>query len=287
VLIVNGSPLHHEHERGVSGLSARDRQPFLESAVDAVHAAEAVLETALDGEIRVLSWLSHDLKLEVDRLCETAVVDSLRDQHPDDSILSEESGLLRGSSEGTWIVDPLDGTVNFAHGLPFYAISVAYSSCRPESLHALWQTHTEVAAISLPSQREMYLATRGGGATRNDVSLSLAPHAELERAMVCLGVSPKNGALPFSLRMVETLAGRAQKLRSLGAIAGELAFLAAGRFDALVQRGTNLWDFAAAALLVTEAGGRFEAEEFAPSRWQVVAANPGLFDGILSLVREG
>jgi myo-inositol-1(or 4)-monophosphatase len=284
---VNGSPPRHDPAAGLPSLSAEDRQPLLEAAVDAVHAAEAVLETALAGEIRVLSWLSHDLKLEVDRLCETAVVDSLRDQHPDDSILCEESGLLRGSSDGTWIVDPLDGTVNFAHGLPFYAISVAYASCRPESLHALWQTHTEVAAISLPPQREMYLATRGGGAMRNDVPLSLPPQTELEKALVCLGVSPKNGALPFSLRMVEKLAGRAQKLRSLGAIAGELACLAAGRFDALVQRGTNLWDFAAAALLITEAGGRFEAEEFAPSRWQVVAANSGLFEGIQSLVREG
>lgn len=75
-------------------------------------------------------------------------------------------------------------------------------------------------------------------------------------------------------------------MRSLGALAGELAFLAAGRIDALVQKGTNIWDFLASGLLITEAGGRFEAEEFAPGRWKVVAGNAGLFSRVEALVHE-
>jgi len=268
-------------------LTPLERQMLLETAAEAVHAAEAVLETASGGEIKVLSWLSHDLKLEVDRLCESAVVEKIRDRFPEDSILTEESGLLPGTTDRTWVVDPLDGTVNFAHGLPFYAISVACASCRPQVLSACWANQVEAAALSLPPQGEMYLATRGGGATCNGIRLSLPPAVALGRALVCLGVSARDGGLPRSVRIFEALAQNAQKVRSLGALAGELACLAAGRLDALVQRGTNLWDFAGAALVVQEAGGRVQAEEFAPGRWQVVAGNPGLFDSILALVRAG
>jgi myo-inositol-1(or 4)-monophosphatase len=267
-------------------MEAPERKALMDTAADAVHAAEAVLETAAGGEIRVLSWMSHDLKLELDRLCEEAMIDRIRDQYPDDSILTEESGLFRGTTERTWVLDPLDGTVNYSHGLPFYAISAACASCRPEILHKSWKTHVEAAAVSLPPYRETFLATREGGATRNGVALRLAERGEMDKALVCLGVSVKDGALPFSLRMIEAFAASAQKIRSLGAIAGELACLAAGRIDALVQKGTNIWDFLAAGLLIMESGGRFEAEEFAPGRWQVVAGNQGLFDRVDAVVRQ-
>lgn len=283
---MNGSQPRIEPSQGASLLSAAERLPLLETAADAVRAAEAVLETAAGGEIRVLSWMSHDLKLELDRLCESAMIERIREEYPADSILTEESGLLRGTSERTWVIDPLDGTVNFSHGLPFYAISIACASCRPEQLYRCWQTHAEAAVVSLPPHGETFRATRNGGATRNGNPLHLADRADLSKALVCLGVSVKDGALPFTLRVIEAFAGQAQKVRSLGALAGELAFLAAGRIDALVQKGTNIWDFLASGLLISEAGGRFEAAEFAPGRWKVVAGNPGLFDRVEAMVHE-
>jgi myo-inositol-1(or 4)-monophosphatase len=266
--------------------SADERRSLLDAASDAIDSAEATLEIAAGGEIRVMSWLSHDVKLEIDRLCEEAAIERIQQQYPDDSILSEESGLIRGTTNRTWVVDPLDGTVNFSHCFPFYAISVACVSCSPEELRLFWRTNVEAAAICIPPLEETFCAVRDGGATLNGSPLALAPAYELDKALICLGMSAKDGALPFTLRMAETFAKRAQKMRNLGAIAGELAFLAAGRLDALVQRGTNLWDFIGAALIVREAGGKIDAEEFAPGRWQVVAGNPGLFAQIEDLVRQ-
>jgi len=250
---------------------------LLETAAAAVQAAGAVISGAAGFEPRVLSWASHDIKLEMDRLCEEAIVRSIRACFPNDSILSEEAGLLAGEGDQTWVIDPLDGTVNFAHGLPFYASSVACVECRPEELSARWDTATVAAAVSLPASGETYLAGRGAGATLNGRRLALVDHADLSRALVSIGTSVKDHGLPFALRMQELFATEAQKVRSLGALAAELAYVAAGRLDALVVRGTNLWDFAASALIVREAGGRVSAHELSPGRWLVVAANPGLF----------
>ena len=121
------------------------------------------------------------------------------------------------------------------------------------------------AAVSLPASGETYLAARGAGATLNGNRLSLRYLADLSKALISLGTSVKDHGLPFALRMQELFAIEAQKVRSLGALAGELAYVAAGRLDALVVRGTNLWDFAAAALLVREAGGRLSARELSPA----------------------
>jgi myo-inositol-1(or 4)-monophosphatase len=244
----------------------------LATAAAAVQAAGAIIAEAAGREPRVISWKSHDMKLEMDRLCEEAIVRSIRASFPRDPILSEEAGLLAGDGERTWVIDPLDGTVNFAHGLPFYASSVACVQCRPEELSARWETEIVAAAVSLPASGETYLAARGAGATLNGNRLSLRYLADLSKALISVGTSVKDHGLPFALRMQELFATEAQKVRSLGALAGELAYVAAGRLDALVVRGTNLWDFAAAALLVRESG-----HELSPGRWLVVAANPGLF----------
>jgi myo-inositol-1(or 4)-monophosphatase len=252
-------------------------EELLETAAAAVQAAGAIITAGVGFEPRVLSWKSHDIKLETDRLCEEAIVQRIRARFPDDSILSEEAGLLAGGGDRTWVIDPLDGTVNFAHGLPFYATSVACVECRPEELSGHWEKQIVAAAVSLPASGETYLAGRGVGATINGRRLLLSYRADLSKALISLGTSVKDHGLPFALRMQELFATEAQKVRSLGALAAELAFVAAGRLDALVMRGTNLWDFAAAALIVREAGGRISAHELSPGRWLVVAANPGLF----------
>ena len=260
---------------GGNGRAAQEA--LLETAAAAVQAAGAAIAGAAGSEPRVISWKSHDIKLEMDRLCEEAIVRRIRASFPADPILSEETGLLAGEGPRTWVIDPLDGTVNFAHGLPFYASSVACVQCRPEELSERWEKEVVAAAVSLPASGETYLAARGAGATLNGNRLSLRHVADLSKALISLGTSVKDHGLPFALRMQELFATEAQKVRSLGALAGELAYVAAGRLDALVMRGTNLWDFAAAALLVREAGGSISTRELSPGRWLVVAANPGLF----------
>jgi myo-inositol-1(or 4)-monophosphatase len=250
---------------------------LLAVAAAAVQAARAVIADAAGFEPRVVSWKSHDIKLEMDHLCEEAIVRCIRAQCPGDWILSEEAGLLAGEGGRTWVIDPLDGTVNFAHGLPFYASSVACVQCQPEELSQRWEKDIVAAAVSLPATGETYLAARGAGATVNGRRLALRHLSDLSKALISLGTSVKDHGLPFALRMQELFAIEAQKVRSLGALAGELAYVAAGRLDALVMRGTNIWDFAGAALIVREAGGRVSAHELTPGRWLVVAANPGLF----------
>jgi myo-inositol-1(or 4)-monophosphatase len=264
-----------EMTRGGDGTAAHGW--LLETAAAAVQAAGVIIADAAGFEPRVVSWKSHDMKIETDLRCEEAIVRCIRARCPNDSIFSEEAGLLAGEGDRTWVIDPLDGTVNFAHGLPFYASSVACVECRPEELAARWDKQIVAAAVVLPASGETYLAERGAGATMNGRRLSLHPFADLSKALVSLGTSVKDHGLPFALRMQELFATEAQKVRNLGALAGELAYVAAGRLDALVMRGTNLWDFAAAALIVREAGGRVSAHELSPGRWLVVAANPGLF----------
>jgi myo-inositol-1(or 4)-monophosphatase len=256
---------------------------LVRAAEEAARAAGRVLAEREPGPARVTGLGAHDVKLDIDVLCERAITAVIRERFPGDSILSEEAGLAPGDGPRTWVVDPLDGTVNFWHGLPLYCVSVACLSCRPERLDEGWADALEAAAVLVPALGEMYLAGRDAGATLNGRPLALPSEGSLEHALVCVGIRARDGDLPYSLRMVATFAAEAQKVRSLGFAAGELAFLAAGRIDALVLRGTNLWDFCAGALLVREAGGILTAVPAPAHGWQVAASHAGIHDGVAAL----
>lgn len=262
-----------------------EEQPLLlATAAGAARAAGALLASLPPGSPRVTARPDHDMKLDVDTMCEQAIVSAIRGSFPADSILAEEGGLLAASGGRTWVVDPLDGTVNYGHGLPLYCTSVACLSCRPDELSDRWSESLEVAAVLFPATGELYLAGRGAGATLNGEPLCLSADGTLAHALVCVGVRARDGDLPFCLRLVGSFAAEAQKVRSLGFAAGELAFLAAGRVDAVVVRGTSLWDFCAGALLVREAGGVVTASPVPPRGWLVTAARAGIHAEVSAIV---
>jgi myo-inositol-1(or 4)-monophosphatase len=191
---------------------------------------------------------SHgDLVTESDRASEALIVKRLRAKYPAATIVGEEGGVTLGSSDERWIVDPLDGTTNYAHGYPMFCVSIAYE--RAGELLA--------AAIYAPALDEMFAAARDRGATRNGRSIAVSKVSAVAEAMVCTGFNParyeRNGAHFARLSQL------AQAVRRDGSAALDMAYVAAGRFEAFWEFDLKPWDVAAGTLLVREAGGTVSA----------------------------
>jgi fructose-1,6-bisphosphatase/inositol monophosphatase family enzyme len=228
--------------------------------------------------------LLHDVKLETDLKCERAIVAVIRESFPEHLIWSEESGRLPGSGRYTWIVDPLDGTVNFWHGLPIFCVSIAcYRNDRPPVVPGLPGAPV-VGVIYLPAGREMFVAVQGRGATVNSRRLRVTGAETLSDVVVTVNF----GKTPDRMRRAsERLAGllpRVRKARCLGAAAAEMAYVAAGYLGGMIYDGLKPWDFAAGTILIEEAGGFVRAAETEPGLWQVAAGPTALADDLASLL---
>ena len=206
-------------------------------------------------------------------------------------ILSEEMGYAPGVDPYLWIVDPLDGTVNFFHGIPFFCSCVSCheiaegngSGANPQLSDGRVIGAATAAVIYVPLGKELFVATRHGGAFVNGARLLLKPLPSLSEAIVSLSFGARDGSPAYMSRLLPSMIERAQKVRSLGSTALDIVNVAAGRTGAFVQRGTNLWDFAAAAAILNEAGGIVDADEISQGRWRIIAANPGLFSEVRAL----
>lgn len=188
-----------------------------------------------------------DLVTASDRASEALIVARLRGAFPNSSILGEEGGATAGTSDERWIVDPLDGTTNYAHGYPLYCVSIAYE--RAGDVCA--------AAIYAPALDELYAAERGGGAQLDGKSIAVTEVGRVADSLVCTGFVParyeRNG------ENFARLSRLAQAVRRDGSAALDLAFVAAGRFEAFWEFDLKAWDVAAGALIVREAGGTVSA----------------------------
>lgn len=185
-----------------------------------------------------------DLVTDADRASERLIIERLRKEFPTSSILAEETGAHEGSSDERWIVDPLDGTTNFAHGYPPFCVSIAYERAG------------EVCAgvVHAPFFHECFAAEKGSGAMLNDVPLAVSRVETVSQALLCTGFRPSNYAR--NGHQFEYLSARAQAVRRDGSAALDLAYVAGGRFDGFWEFDLSAWDVAAGALLITEAGGR-------------------------------
>jgi len=261
------------------------------AAIEAATAAGAILRASFGKTTEIDETAAHDLKLRVDRTCEDRILAVIRREFPRHAVLSEEMGYAPGLEPFLWIVDPLDGTVNFFHGIPFFCTCV---SCHPieegDALHAVPRLpdgrgigDARVSVVYSPVAKELYVATPGAGAFLNGAPLHVDPLASLSQAMVSLSFSARDRSLPYMSRLMPLMVERAQKVRSLGSTALEIVHIAAGRSGAFVQMGTNPWDFLAGASILKEAGGVVRADEYIPGRWKVIAANPGIFADVLKL----
>lgn len=187
----------------------------------------------------------HDYVSEVDRACEAAIVREIRKFHPEHAFLGEEGGL-QGESDTVWIIDPLDGTSNFLHGIPHFAVSIAQQV----------KGRTEHALVYDPMREELFTASRGKGAFVNNRRLRVSERKELDTAILATAFPfRRRNLMPVYTRMFSAVFRQVEDIRRAGSAALDLAWTAAGRLDGYFEIGLKPWDVAAGALIVREAGG--------------------------------
>jgi myo-inositol-1(or 4)-monophosphatase len=254
--------------------------PTLNIAVRAARSAGGVIIRNL-GKLESLTIHSkdrNDFVTEVDQKAEQEIISILRRAFPDHGILAEESGVREGN-DFQWIIDPLDGTTNFLHGFPQFAVSIALRH----------KGRLEQGVVYDPMRQELFTATRGGGAMLNDRRIRVAKRDSLEGALLGTGFPFKSQQhLDAYLDMFRALFPRTAGIRRPGSAALDLAYVAAGRLDGFWEIGLNIWDMAAGVLLIQEAGGLssdFVGGHNYLESGNIVAGNPKLFADILRTIR--
>ena len=221
---------------------------------------------------------NHDYVSEVDKMAEQAIVETLLEAYPDHAILAEEGGA-QGKSEYVWIIDPLDGTTNFLHGLPQFAVSIALQ-------HKGLLTQ---AVVFDPTRNELYSATRGGGTYLNDRRLRVSKQTRLEDALIGTGFPYHDYSfLDSYLKIFKDLVPKVAGVRRPGAASLDLAYVAAGRYDGFWEAGLKPWDMAAGILLIQEAGGLvtdFAGGENVLGSGNIVGGNPKIFAQLLNIIQ--
>ena len=256
--------------------------PMLNVAIKAARAAGAIINrAALDLDLLKISVKGpNDFVSEVDRAAEAAIIEILLTAYPGHGILAEESGRAHGAkdSEFTWIIDPLDGTTNFLHGLPIYAVSIGL-------------THRGVvqqAVVYDPARNDLFFASRGRGAFLNDRRLRVSKRIKLSDSLVGTGFPFRRGDnFERYVQMFQTVMQHCAGVRRPGAAALDLCYVAAGWYDGFFETGLSPWDVAAGSLMVTEAGGligNFTGDADFLHQREVVAGTPKVYGQLVQLL---
>jgi len=231
---------------------------------------------------------AHDIKLETDRLSEIAIVDTVRAAFPGHRIHAEEGGELPGEDDCVWLVDPLDGTMNYAQGFHYFCSCIACYR-RPAGLPATGLAglgEPLVGVVHAPALDQLFVGVAGRSATLNGQPLRIAPALSLADAVVGVSLGSEEKTMARMLSVVASLLRRCRKLRLFGACGLDVANVAAGRLSALVQRQVRCWDFAAARVILEAAGGVVDALAIGPDRWDVLACVPDLHAPLLDLLGD-
>jgi myo-inositol-1(or 4)-monophosphatase len=253
--------------------------PMLNIAVKAARRAGAIINRGTRNLdiIAVKEKATNDFVSEVDREAEDTIVRTLRAAYPDHAILAEEAGAS-GQSEYQWIIDPLDGTVNYIHGFPQYAVSIALM-------------HKDVvtqAVIYDPGRNDLFTATRGRGAFLNDQRMRVSRRPHLKAGLIGTGFPFKEVAhLETYLAILRDVMKNSAGVRRAGSAALDLAYVAAGKLDAFWEFGLAPWDIAAGSLLIIEAGGLvgdLQGEAGYLKSGNIVAGNPKVFVELLRAI---
>ncbi|MCK5889947.1 MAG: inositol monophosphatase [Methylococcales bacterium] len=221
--------------------------PMLNIAIRAARIAGDIIQRSSDksSQLTIGKKSKNDFVTEVDLMAEDAIINVIKKAYPDHSILAEESGETAGN-EYVWVVDPLDGTTNFLHGYPQYAVSIALKN----------KGKTEVGVVYDPLRDELFTAEKGGGAMLNNRRIRVSSQIKLETALLGTGFPFKYPQhLDTYLNMFRDLTIKTAGIRRAGSAALDLAYLATGRLDGFWEIGLKEWDLAAGVLLVQEAGG--------------------------------
>ena len=261
---------------------AQALHPMLNIAVKAARAAGGLINRAsMDIDlIKVNTKAPNDFVTEVDQAAENIIIETLLAAYPGHAILAEESGRARGAkdSEYLWIIDPLDGTTNFIHGFPVYAVSIALAH----------RGQVQQAVVYDPSRNDLFFASKGRGAFLNDKRLRVSKRLRLADSLIGTGFPFRKGDnFKRYLQMFEDVMQQCAGLRRPGAAALDLCYVAAGWYDGFFETGLSPWDIAAGSLMITEAGGlvgNFTGEADFLYQREVVAGNPKVYAQLVGIL---
>jgi myo-inositol-1(or 4)-monophosphatase len=224
--------------------------PYLETAVKAARTAGELLREHFGSALEVNEFAAHDIKLDLDVRAQELITQQLLGRFPGHAIHGEEGIAGNQASDFQWIVDPIDGTVNYFYGIPHFCISIALRE-RGEII---------LGVIYDPQRDELWQVERGGTPTLNGRPIRVSTREKLGDATLSIGFAKSKTTIAAGLPVLEYFVSRARKCRLMGSAALDLAYVACGRLDAYIESSVSLWDVAAGKLLVEAAGGKFEMQ---------------------------
>jgi myo-inositol-1(or 4)-monophosphatase len=251
----------------------------LSAALSAAKEAGEMLRKGFGWQHSIRYKGEVDLVTEVDEQAEQVIRESLLGAFPAYGMLAEEGGALEGEKDARWIVDPLDGTTNYAHGLPIFCVSIALES----------SGEVVLGLVHDPIREETYVAERGGGATLNDEPIRVSDTGELIQALIATGFPYDRPKMPEALEHFGRFAAITRGMRRLGSTALDLCYVAAGRLDGYYERGIWAWDLAAGSLILEEAGGKvtdYRGSILNLEGREIVASNGALHGAMTKLTGE-
>ena len=242
------------------------------AAITAAEAAGDRLRQVFGHDLHVNQDFAHDIKLAADVECQDLIYKILLEHFPKTRCIGEEGDSNNPgdpNAEIEWIVDPIDGTMNLAMGIPHFCVSIAAREAA--TLRIL------LGVIYDPMRRELFTAERGSGAYLNGIRVKVSTRAKLSEAVLAVGFAKSQESIDHCLALYHLYGNAARKLRAMGSAALDLAYVASGRLDAYIEQGVNLWDIAAGIVLVEEAGGIVETEVKKSGSYRV-CAHSGLIE---------
>lgn len=223
---------------------------YLTTAIEAARAAGVLLKENFGKALDVNSFEAHDIKLDLDVRSQELITGILLERFPDHAIYGEEGIAGNSESPFQWIVDPIDGTVNYFYGLPHFCISIALRH----------KGEIIVGVILDPMRDELWEVTKGGPALLNGQPIRVSTRTQLADAVLSVGFAKAKSTIDAGLPLFEKMVYRARKCRLMGSAALDLAYVASGRLDAYIESSVSLWDIAAGQLLIQAAGGHCETK---------------------------
>ncbi len=249
--------------------------------IEAVEAGAEELKKFFNGDFKISSKEGvNNLVTEADHAAEKAIIEVIHKNYPDHQILAEERGAIVQESNYKWIIDPIDGTVNFAHGIPLCCVSIAVEK----------EGEIVMAATFAPLLNEFYFAEKGMGAFLNNKKISVSNETDILKACLVTGfpytyINLPNGPLEIFGKLIR----KGVPVRRLGSAAIDLCWVACGRFDGFYEHRLEAWDSAAGFLIVEEAGGRvtdFEGKKFSPYQHRIIATNGKIHEELKAVINN-
>ena len=242
---------------------------YLDAAESAARKAGELLRKNFHHSQHVNAFAAHDIKLAIDVQTQELITKSLLKQFPEHALYGEEGIVGDQASEFQWVVDPLDGTVNYYYGIPHYCVSIALRR----------KAEIIVGTIYDPIRDELWTGQKGTLPKLNGREFRVSERADLAEAVVSVGLSKTGVTIEAGIPLLQTMVHRARKCRLLGSAALDMAYVACGRLDAYIEQGISLWDVAAGWILVETAGGSVEMKPRTdmPERYSIIASN-GVID---------